>query len=241
MRDSELLAETEGELGEARPPLTTLVRLERVEKEFPGPDGKAVQALAPIDLEIARREQVALAGPSGSGKSTLLNILAGIILPSRGRVWVNGVAVDSLSESARDLFRGRSIGYVYQNFNLLSGFTALENVLLAMGFSRAGQKGHFQRAGELLERVGLGHRLRHRPAQLSSGEQQRVAIARALANQPPLLLADEPTASLDFWTGRMILELLLEVSYQAGATLVVASHDRDLLTRFGRVVEVGQL
>jgi ABC-type lipoprotein export system ATPase subunit len=159
--------------------------------------------------------------------------VAGLLQPSGGEISVLGEPIGQLSEAARDRFRARNIGYIFQTSNLLPGFSALENVLLAMGFADtvpAGQRR--SRAAELLERVGLSQRMSHRPDQLSSGQQQRVAIARALANRPALLLADEPTAHVDYATGQQVVALIREVCAEHGAALLLASHDRELLDTF---------
>jgi ABC-type lipoprotein export system ATPase subunit len=184
-------------------------------------------------LQLDRAASMAVSGPSGSGKTTLFHIVAGLLQPSGGEVAVLGEPIGRLSEAARDRFRARTIGYIFQTSNLLPGFSALENVLLAMGFAGTlPLMRRRRRAAELLERVGLGDRLSYRPGQLSSGQQQRVAIARALANGPALLLADEPTAHVDYATGRQVVALIREVCAEHGAALLLASHDRELLDEF---------
>lgn len=209
------------------------IEINNLLKEYPGPDGVAVRALELPTLCLERGASLAVAGPSGSGKTTLFHLVAGLLQPTAGELRVLGEPLGSMSEAARDRFRARQIGYVFQTSNLLPGFNALENVLLAMQFAGtvpAGQRR--RRASELLERVGLSERLRHRPAQLSSGQQQRVAIARALANSPALLLADEPTAHVDYETGREVVALLHELVAEHKAALLLASHDRELLAQF---------
>jgi len=183
--------------------------------------------------------QVAIFGPSGSGKSTFLHALAGLLPLSRGRLRVCGEPLEGLSEAARDRFRARNIGYIYQNFNLLQGFTALENVLLGMTFSP--RKGDSKEARRLLDEVGLSHRLKYCPSQMSSGEQQRVAVARALANRPKLLLADEPTASLHPVNKEDVLRLLLDVCRKHGCTLVLVTHEREVIDLFERTVSFIEL
>jgi ABC-type lipoprotein export system ATPase subunit len=202
-------------------------------KTYPGPDGAPVPVLSLPQLQLDREASLAVAGPSGSGKTTLFHLVAGLLQPSGGEISVLGEPITKLSEAARDRFRARNIGYIFQTSNLLPGFSALENVLLAMGF--AGTLPLIRRrrrAADLLERVGLSERLRYRPGQLSSGQQQRVAIARALANGPSLLLADEPTAHVDYATGRQVVALIREVCAEHGAALLLASHDRELLDEF---------
>jgi ABC-type lipoprotein export system ATPase subunit len=192
-----------------------------------------VPALNLLQLQLDREASLAISGPSGSGKTTLFHIVAGLLQPSSGEISVLGEPIGQLSEAARDRFRARNIGYIFQTSNLLPGFSALENVLLALGFAGtlpASQRR--RRAAELLERVGLSERMRHRPDQLSSGQQQRVAIARALANGPALLLADEPTAHVDYATGRQVVALIREVCAEHGTALLLASHDRELLDEF---------
>ena len=182
--------------------------------------------LHPLDLTIASGRVVAITGPSGSGKSTLLGLLAGLDSPSDGHVTLDGVDITALDEDALARLRGQRIGFVFQFFHLLPSLTALENVLVPMEI--AGVKQPAPRAATLLADVGLADRAHHYPSQLSGGEQQRVAIARALANDPPLLLAHEPTGNLDSQTGRQIIELLLEVNRSRQTTIVLVTHDPEL-------------
>jgi putative ABC transport system ATP-binding protein len=183
--------------------------------------------------------QVAIFGPSGCGKSTLLHVLAGLMAPKRGKVNVCGQELGQLSESDLDHFRARHIGYIFQDFNLLQGYTALENVLLGMAFSRHKPDRHH--AKEVLDRVGLSHRVKHRPAELSIGERQRVAIARALARKPELILADEPTGSLDPVHAREVVNLLREACREHGCSLVVVSHDPGVVDSFDASVPFMEL
>jgi len=193
-------------------------------------------------LEIAAGSSTGLSGPSGSGKTTLLNIITGILTPTAGAVRVDGVDLASLSAAERDRFRAERIGYIFQAFNLIPPLTALENVLLPMGFaSRIPKRQRRSRAQELLERVNLGHRLHHKPAELSHGEQQRVGIARALANRPRLIVADEPTASLGPGLTQEIARLLVSICQEEQATLLVVSHDPSLLQHLARVEEMKAL
>jgi putative ABC transport system ATP-binding protein len=190
-------------------------------------------------LGIAAGSATGIAGPSGSGKTTLLNVMSGILTPSAGRVVVDGLDLGALSAGARDRFRAERLGYVFQTFNLIPPLTALENVLLPMRFATRVPRGEQRARGRaLLERVGLGHRLDHRPAQLSHGEQQRVGIARALANRPRVLVADEPTASLEPGLTHDIARLLVAACREEGATLIVAAHDRAVLAHLDRVEEM---
>ncbi|HBF35296.1 TPA: ABC transporter ATP-binding protein [Candidatus Sumerlaeota bacterium] len=189
--------------------------------------------------QVDKGEQVAISGPSGSGKSTLLHVIAGLLPPSSGTVQVCGCDIGQLGEAERDRFRAESIGYIFQSFNLLQGYTALENVLLGMTFSP--RKPQWQAATALLEEMGLGHRLHHCPAQMSIGEQQRVAIARALAKRPELILADEPTGSLDpLHTGEVVAKLR-QSCREHGCTLIVVSHEREVVEAFERQVSFLEL
>ena len=202
------------------------VRLQDVRKSFPLSPVQDLEVLHIAQLTLPGGSCTVLHGPSGSGKTTLLNLIAGITVPTAGRIWVAGTDIVALPEPARDRFRAQHIGYVFQTFNLLAPFTALENVMLAMLFTRpVSKRQQRQRATELLAKLGLGDRLAHKPAHLSRGEQQRVAIARALANNPPLLLADEPCASLDAATARVVLSTLFAICREEHKTLLMVSHD----------------
>ena len=185
-----------------------------------------------IDLHIARGEFAAIMGPSGSGKSTLLGLLAGLDSPTSGRIILDGEDITELSEDRMALVRGRKIGFVFQSYHLLPTLTAEENVLLPMEL--AGLPVERARARELLQRVGLKGRFDHYPVQLSGGEQQRVALARAFALRPPILLADEPTGNLDSATGRVVLDLLLELNREEKCTLVLVPHEQALAESAGR-------
>ncbi|MCY2927975.1 MAG: ABC transporter ATP-binding protein [Planctomycetota bacterium] len=188
---------------------------------------------------LARGRQAAIHGPSGCGKSTLLHVVAGLLAPRSGRVRVCGNELTEMSESDLDHFRAAHVGYIFQDFNLLQGYTAVENVLLGMAFSR--QKPDRHRARELLDRVGLSHRVKHRPAQLSIGERQRVAIARALARKPELILADEPTGSLDPAHAGEVVNLLREACRQDGCSLIVVSHDPGVVGSFDEAIAFMEL
>lgn len=199
--------------------------------------------LHPTSLAIARGSTVAITGASGSGKSTLLGLVAGLDAPTTGRIVLDGHEITALGEEALARIRGQKVGIVFQFFHLLPSLTAFENVLVPMEI--AGAKNPDGRARELLADVGLAERLHHYPSQLSGGEQQRVAIARALANDPPILLADEPTGNLDSTTGHSVIELLIGVNRKRGCTLVLVTHDPELaaladetiVLRDGRVVD----
>lgn len=194
-----------------------------------------------VHLEIKTGESVAIVGRSGSGKTTLLGLLAGLDVPSEGDILLAGHSLPRLSEDERAMLRSRYVGFVFQSFQLLPALTALENVQLPLELR--GDKDAVARASQLLERVGLGNRLNHRPRQLSGGEQQRVAIARAFASEPQILFADEPTGNLDTETGAEIADLLMQLNQEQGATLVLVTHDAQLASRCSRQLrmEAGRL
>ena len=218
------------------------VVLRSVKKSFPLADGKPLEVLDVEHLALPAGTSTVLRGRSGSGKTTLLNLIAGVSVPTAGTIHVNDTDIFALPEARRDRFRAENVGYVFQTFNLLSAFNALENVMLAMMFTDAVPKRRQrQRAGELLSRLGLGARLSHRPQHLSRGEQQRVAIARALANDPPLVLADEPCASLDAKTASNVLAAFLAVCRQAQKTLLVVSHDDAVMAEADRVLDIREI
>jgi len=196
--------------------------------------GRPLTVLRDITLAIAPQEFVAITGPSGSGKTTLLGLLAGLDRPTKGVVRLDGEDLGPLSEDACARLRAEKVGFVFQTFQLLPTLTALENVLVPLELLGRKRDG----ARELLERVGLGDRTHHYPAQLSGGEQQRVALARAFANGPKILFADEPTGSLDADTGRTIIDLLVEMNRRAGTTLVLVTHDPALAGLAGRVIRL---
>ncbi|MGU3473631.1 ABC transporter ATP-binding protein [Paenibacillus sp. D51F] len=220
----------------------TLVSMEKVVKRFRIQGGIMMPVLDIPFFELRQGERKALVGPSGSGKSTLLHLIAGISRPTEGSITFMGKRTDQLREAELDRLRAAHIGYVHQSFQLVPGFTALENVLAAASFGRVlDKRARRGRAAELLEQAGLGHRLHHRPAQLSQGEQQRVAIARALVNGPELLLADEPTASLDAATAAQIMELLLAAASDTGAALLLCTHDLEQAARMDGSVSMREL
>jgi putative ABC transport system ATP-binding protein len=205
-----------------------MIELHGVTKSVPSGSG-TLTILHPLDLTIPSGTVAAITGPSGSGKSTLLGLVAGLDAPSGGRVIIDGVDITSLDEDGLARLRGSRIGFVFQFFHLLPSLTAYENVLVPMEI--AGAKDAATRATNLLAEVGLADRSHHYPSQLSGGEQQRIAIARALANDPPLLLADEPTGNLDTATGHAIIELLLGINRTRQTTLVLVTHDPELAAR----------
>jgi putative ABC transport system ATP-binding protein len=218
-----------------------MIELRGVSKSVPS-GSATLTILHPLDLVVPDGKVVAITGASGSGKSTLLGLIAGLDAPSSGSILIDGTDITTLDEDALARLRGLRIGFVFQFFHLLPSLTALENILVPMEIGRVA--GARARAAALLDEVGLSERGHHYPSQLSGGEQQRVAIARALANNPPLLLADEPTGNLDTTTGRQIIDLLLGVNRSRGTTLVLVTHDAELAAvadlsiglRDGRVV-----
>lgn len=212
--------------------------LEQIEKSYLQPDGVRLPVLQIPEFRLQSGEQVALVGQSGGGKTTLLNVISGITTPDKGRVIVDGVDIARLPETKRDRFRAQKIGFVFQTFNLLKAFTALENVLLGMTFS--GRTPNQPLAEQLLDKVGLSHRLHHRPGRMSVGEQQRVAVARALANRPKLLLADEPTANVDIGNQETILKLIREACTENNVSLLLVTHTPDIANRFSRIEKLSE-
>jgi len=184
----------------------------------------AVHALAGVDLDVQEKSFLVVMGPSGSGKSTLLHLIGGLDRPTAGQIQVGDQALETLDENALAIFRRKSVGFIFQSFNLIASMSALENVEFPMRFARLPRRERRMRAAELLDRVGLGDRAHHKPTELSGGQQQRVAIARALVNDPALILADEPTGNLDTASGASIMELLSELN-RSGRTIIVVTHD----------------
>jgi len=210
------------------------LRIRGLKHWFADPEGGRVLAVDVPELELARGETLAVTGESGSGKTTLLHLIAGILPADTGTIEIAGESMSGRAETGRDRLRARHVGYVFQAFHLLPGLTALENVALGMTFRPTLGAAPQSAARAALARVGLSDRLQHRPGQLSTGQQQRVAIARALAGRPTLVLADEPTASLDRTRGEACLDLLTAFAAECGAALLVVTHDLAALTRFPR-------
>ena len=216
-----------------------MLLLEDLKKSYIEPNGQVLPVLDIPRFAVERGEQLVIVGRSGCGKTTLLHVISGISRPDEGTVEVDGINIAGLSELVRDRVRADTIGYVFQTFNLLPGFTALENVLLGMTFA-SGRK-DAARARQLLGRVGLSHRLSHKPTAMSVGEQQRVAVARALANQPKLLLADEPTANVDTANQQQIVDLIRESCDEEHVTLVMVTHTPEVAEQFQRVERLEEM
>ncbi len=214
-----------------------LIQLEGVSREF-RVGNETIRALRDVSIDVGRGEFLAVIGRSGSGKTTLLNVIAGLDRPTSGRVLIEDKDVSAMTEAELTELRRRKIGFVFQSFGLLPLLSAYENVEVALRIAGAGARERSRRTAEVLELVGLSRRARHRPYELSGGEQQRVAIARALANRPPILLADEPTGELDSTTAVSIFNLLLDVVAREGVTVVAATHDRLVMERAHRVIEL---
>ena len=210
-----------------------MLEIRELKKSFEQPGGGRLPILDIESLSVSAGEQFVLIGQSGGGKTTLLHLIAGISTPDSGSIRVNGTDITKLSESGRDRFRAAMTGYVFQTFNLLAGFTALENVRLGMSF--AAGRHDSARAMSLLERVGLADRAHYKPSQLSVGQQQRVAIARSLASRPKLLLADEPTANVDPASSKTVIELIRSNCREDNVTLLMVTHSMEVAAQFDRV------
>jgi putative ABC transport system ATP-binding protein len=211
-----------------------IIRAENVKKRYVL-GGEELWALKGVSLDVERREFLSIMGPSGSGKSTFFNQIGALDVPTEGRVFFEGESLFDLSESEQAWVRCNKIGYIFQTYNLIGVMSALQNVMLPMVFQGANRKEATARAAAILERVGLGHRLEHKPAELSGGQQQRCAIARALANTPDVVLADEPTGNLDTKTGSEIIALLKALNAERGVTVICSTHDVKMLASSNRV------
>src|SRR5215475_13370813 len=216
-----------------------MLKLENVKKSFIEPGGARLPILDVRQFEVASGEQMVVVGRSGSGKTTLLHLISGISRPDEGLLRVDGFDITRLPEAGRDRFRADKIGYVFQTFNLLPAFSALENVLLGMSFATGRVRP--DRARHLLERVGLAHRFHHKPVQMSVGEQQRVAVARALGNEPSLLLADEPTANIDTRHQQQVIDLVRDTCHEEKVSLVLVTHTPQVAQQFERVENLEEI
>ncbi len=213
-----------------------LIQVRNLSKQFRLGRKTLVQALREVSMDIYRGEYLSIMGPSGSGKSTLFNMIGALDRPTAGEVTVAGVRLTALTSRQLAYFRGNHIGYVFQTFNLIPAYDAVNNVALPLVFGGVRYDDALKRAREVLASVGLGHRLTHRPDELSGGQQQRVAIARALANDPAIILADEPTGNLDLHTGEEIIHLLHRLSKERGVTVITATHDHKMLDVSDRIL-----
>lgn len=206
-----------------------MLRISNLQKRFRNADGEVTEVINIPDFSLQENFRLAISGRSGSGKSTFLNLVSGIISADSGEIFFNDKNISSLTESKRDIFRSQNIGYIFQTFNLLQAFTAIENVMLGMMFAGKSDR---KNAEALLNKVGLGKKINHKPAELSVGEQQRVAIARAVANSPKLILADEPTANLDAKNGEIAIDLIKKICEENKISLMLVSHETDIINRF---------
>jgi putative ABC transport system ATP-binding protein len=218
--------------------MQSLIELRNVEKEY-GQGEARLRILKGINLKVKKSEISAIMGPSGSGKSTMLSILGCLDRPTKGNLIIDGVDVSKIDNNSLARIRREKIGFIFQSFNLIPTFTAIENVELPMIFSkRMGRSARLSRARELLGMVGLGHRMDHHSSQLSGGEVQRVAIARALANDPPIILADEPTGNLDSKSGKEIMDILIRLNKERGVTLLIVTHDNSIAKYAERTIRI---
>ena len=214
-----------------------LIKIENVWKKYDMGEAEPLVVLKEINLEIREKEFVAITGPSGSGKSTMMNIVGALDKPSFGKIFLKGKNIADMSESSLAFLRGKTIGFIFQQFHLLPNISAMENVTLPMEMIGVSEKKAKEKGHELLNMLGLGERLRHKPSQLSGGQQQRVAIARALANNPEVILADEPTGNLDSHTGAFIMDFLGKM-HNLGKTIILITHDLNLVKYAKRIVHI---
>jgi putative ABC transport system ATP-binding protein len=216
----------------------TIIEARDIAKCYGGDGLCKIEVLKDIDLQVRKGEFVAIMGPSGSGKTTLLDILGGLLKPTGGEVIIDGESLSGLSDSELARVRGKKIGFIFQQYNLIPSLSALENVELSLRINGVKKEPARKRASQLLQSVGLGERLRNKPPQLSGGEQQRVAISRALANNPKIILGDEPTGNLDSKNGFMVLDTLKRLSKKEGYTIVVVTHDQRISKYADRIVQM---
>jgi len=216
----------------------TVLEAQALSKTYVGGDGGQIVVLDAVDLQIARGEMVAIIGASGAGKSTLLHLLGALDRPTSGRILIDGRALDGMEDDAVSALRNRTVGFVFQFHHLLREFTALENVMMPLRIAGTDEAEAKRRAMALLERVGLGGRVQHRPSELSGGEQQRTAVARALAADPSVLLADEPSGNLDHHNSERLHELFTELAHELELGMVVVTHNRSLAARADRVLQL---
>lgn len=216
--------------------MTEIIKLDKVHKNYEMGE-ETVRAACDINLTINKGDFVAITGPSGSGKSTMMNLVGALDLASEGEIYLDKIDIEHLEESDLAQIRGKKIGFIFQTFNLIPTLNAVDNVALPMLFQGVDRDDREERARMLLEKVGLGHRLTHLPNELSGGERQRVAIARALANDPEIILADEPTGNLDSKTGQEILEMFEKLNKE-GKTIIMVTHDKELAKRARKIVKI---
>lgn len=201
-------------------------------------DGIQVRALDGVSLEINKGEYVSIMGPSGSGKTTLLDVLSVLLRPTSGEIYIDGKPISKMDDNELARVRGKTIGFVFQTFNLIARLSALENVMLPLWFEGFGKKEREERAKKMLEDVGLGDRMHHRPTELSGGQRQRVAIARALANEPEIIVADEPTGNLDSKSGEQVLQVIDELHSKQNKTILMVTHERYVAERAERIIDL---
>ncbi len=215
--------------------MESIIQLENVWKRYEMGKAGGLTVLKEIDLDIKKGEFVAITGPSGSGKSTIMHLVGALDTPSYGHIYLKGKDIKKMSETSLAVLRGKTIGFIFQQFNLLPTFSALENVMIPMELTDLPEREAKKRAEELLKLMGLGDRLSHKPTELSGGQQQRVAIARSLANDPEVILADEPTGNLDSKTGTFVIDSLLKLN-QEGKTIILVTHDLQLVNYASRII-----